>query len=111
MTPVIIYTSTQACPPALNLALKMRAKGHQLRTLGQMPTPLPARTASLRLELAALQQDERTIRWVLGQYAEGLRLPDASRESGLRDDLAVTLWRLDTVTLTLQALATKPGLA
>ena len=92
----------------LDLALRLRAQGYQLRSLGQLPRPQPARVASLRLELAGLLQDERTIRWVLSQYAEGLRLPDACRERDLRDDLAVTLWQIDTVTATLQALATAP---
>ena len=105
MACVILYASTQACPPVLELALRLRAQGHQLRTLGQLPTPLPARVASLRLELAGLQQDERTIRWVLSQYAEGRRLPDACRETDLRADLDVTLWRLSTVLATLHALA------
>ncbi|MGI4862962.1 MAG: hypothetical protein ACRYFZ_03510 [Janthinobacterium lividum] len=111
MACTILYTSTQACPPVLDLALTLRAKGYQLRTLGQLPTPLPARRASLRLELAGLQQDERTIRWTLSQYREGLRLPDACREADLLSDLDVTLWRLAAVAATLQALATQPALA
>lgn len=111
MPSVIIYSSTQACPPVLDLALSMRAKGHQLRSLSVLPTPLPARAASLRLELAGLLQDERTIRWTLSQYADGLRLPDSCRECDLRDDLAVTLWRLSEVTATLQALTPKAVLA
>ena len=104
MACVILYASTQACPSVLDLALTLRAQGHQLRTLGQLPKPLPARVASLRLELAGLQQDERTIRWVLSQYAEGLRLPDPCREADLRADLNVTLWRLSAVTATLNVL-------
>jgi hypothetical protein len=104
MPAVIIYSSTQACPPVLDLAFRLRAKGHQLRTLGQLPKPLPARTASLRLELAGLQQDERTIRWVLSQYATGRRLPDTRHERDLQDDLIVTLWRLSSVQTTLQAI-------
>jgi hypothetical protein len=104
MSFTVIYSSTQACPPVLDLAFRLRAKGHQLRTLGQLPKPLPARTASLRLELAGLQQDERTIRWVLGQYAAGRRLPDARHQGDLQDDLVVTLWRLSAVRATLQAI-------
>jgi len=108
MAYTIIYASTQACAPVLDLALRLRAQGHQLRTLGQLPKPLPARVASLRLELAALLQIERTICWVLGQYAEGLRLPDPCHERDLRDDLCVTRWQLDQVRATLHALATTP---
>lgn len=104
MPSVIIYTSTQACPPALDLALALRANGHQLRTLGELPTPRRARLASLCLELAAWQQDERTLRWTLAQYAEGLRPPDADREDALRADLEMTLGRLRTVTATLHTL-------
>ena len=100
----ILYASTQACAPVLELALRLRAQGHQLRTLGQLPKPLPARLASLRLEQAALQQDERTIAWVLSQYAEGRRLPDAAHEADLHADLDVTRWQLATVTATLQTL-------
>ena len=102
---VVIYASTQACAPVLDLALRLRAQGHQLRTLGQLPKPLPARVASLRLELAALQQIERTIGWVLSQYAAGLRLPDAARERDLRADLDVTRWQLGQVQATLGELA------
>jgi hypothetical protein len=105
MAYTIIYASTQACAPVLDLALRLRAQGYQLRTLGQLPKPLPARVASLRLEQAALQQIERTICWVLSQYAEGLRLPDASHECVLRDDLDVTRWQLAGVAATLQELA------
>jgi len=103
MPAVIIYSSTQACPPVLDLAFSLRAKGHQLRSLSQLPKPLPARTASLRLDLAGLQQDERTIRWTLSQYQQGLRLPDAGRERDLHDDLVVTLWQISQVTAKLQA--------
>ena len=106
---VVLYASTQACAPVLELALRLRAQGHQLRTLGQLPTPLPARRASLQLELAALLQDERTIRWVLSQYAEHRRLPDASHERDVRADLDVTLWQISTVTATLQALGAEPA--
>ncbi len=108
---VIIYASTQACPSALDIALTMRAKGHELRPLSLLPRPRPVRLASLQLELAALLQDERTIRWVLSQYAEHRRLPDASRERDLKSDLEVTLWRIDTVMATLQGLAIQPVLA
>ena len=109
MPAVIIYSSTQACAPVLDLALALRFNSHQLRTLGQLPKPQPARVASLRLDLAALMQIERTIRWVLGQYAEGLRLPDASRERDLRCDLNVILWEIDNVLAALQAV--KGGVA
>jgi hypothetical protein len=105
MPHVVIYASTQACAPVLDLALRLRAQGYQLRTLGQLPKPLPARVASLRLDLASLLQIERTICWALSQYAEGRRLPDAARECDLRADLDVTRWQLATVTATLQALA------
>ena len=103
MPAIIIYTSTQACPPVLELALCLRAQGHQLRTLGQLPRPRPVRVASLQLELAGLQQDERTIRWTLSQYTEGLRLPDAARVDDLQADLEVTLWRQRVVRATLLA--------
>lgn len=103
MPAVIIYSSTQACAPALDLALALRANLHQLRTLGELPKPQPARLASLQLELAGLQQDERTIRWVLGQYAEGRRLPDPTHERDLKSDLDVTLWQIEQVTAKLQA--------
>ncbi len=95
MPVVVIYSSTQACPPVLTLALDMQAKGHVLRTLRHLPPPRPMRLASLQLELAHLHQIERTIRWTLSQYAEGYRLPDAQRESDLRADLEVTLWQID----------------
>jgi hypothetical protein len=109
--PVIkIYTSTQACPPALDLALRLRAQGHQVRSLSELPTPRPGRLYSLQLELAGLQQDERTIRWVLSQYAEGRRLPDAARERDLRSDLEVTLWQIENVTTWLGALKGGPRL-
>jgi hypothetical protein len=100
----ILYASTQACAPVLNLALSLRAKGYQLRTLGQLPKPLPARLASLRLDLAGLLQIERTICWVLSQYADGRRLPDAAHERDLQADLDVTRWQLSGVQATLQAL-------
>lgn len=103
MPVTIIYASPQACAPALTLAFALRAQGHQLRTLGQLPKPQPARVASLQLERAGLQQDERTIRWVLGQYAEGRRLPDAAHERDLKSDLDVTLWEIAQVTAKLQA--------
>jgi hypothetical protein len=109
MPAIILYASTQACAPVLDLALALRAQGHQLRTLGQLPKPLPARVASLRLERAALQQIERTIRWVLGQYAEGLRLPDAARERDLRADLEVTRWQLSQVADKLRAVGEEPA--
>lgn len=105
MPHVVIYASTQACAPVLDLALRLRAQGYQLRTLGLLPKPLPARVASLRLEQAALQQIERTIRWVLAQYAEGLRLPDPARERDLRADLDLTHWQLSQGQATLRALA------
>jgi len=108
MAYTIIYASTQACAPVLDLALALRAQGYQLRTLGQLPKPLPARVASLRLDLASLLQIERTICWVFSQYAEGLRLPDASRERDLRDDLSVTRWQLQQVTASLHALPVPP---
>lgn len=108
MPAIIIYTSTQDCAPVLALALRLRAQGHQLRALGQLPQPQPARLASLRLELAALRQIERTIRWVLGQYAAGLRLPDAHHERDLQADLDVTLWQLATLTATLNTLKGNP---
>jgi hypothetical protein len=54
-----------------------------------------------------LQQDERTIRWVLSQYAEGRRLPDADRERDLRSDLAVTRWQIENVTAWLASLPKK----
>lgn len=104
MPAVIIYSSTQACPPALDLALNLRAKGYQLRSLSELPAPRPGRLCSLQLELAGLQQDERTIRWVLSQYAEGRRLPDADRERDLRSDLEVTLWQIENVTAFLAQL-------
>jgi hypothetical protein len=103
MPAVIIYTSTQACAPVLDLALALRFNSHQLRQLGQLPKPKPARLASLRLDLAHLYQIERTTRWVLGQYAEGLRLPSPVHERGLKDDLALTLWEIEQVTAKLQA--------
>ncbi len=109
MPVTIIYASSQACAPALTLAFALRAQGHQLRTLGQLPKPQPARVASLRLELAGLQQDERTIGWVLSQYAEGRRLPDAAHERDLQADLDVTRWQIATVTATLNALQGKPS--
>lgn len=109
MPVVTIYTSPQACAPALNLALALRGKGYQLRTLGQLPQPQPARLASLQLELAGLQQDERTIRWVLGQYAEGRRLPDPTHQSDLKSDLDVTLWQIEQVTAKLQAVEGEQG--
>ena len=48
MPAIILYASTQACAPVLELALRLRAQGHQLRTLGLLPKPRPARVASLR---------------------------------------------------------------
>jgi len=104
MPVVVIYSSTQACPPALDLAFRLRAQGHQVRSLSELPTPRPARLYSLQLELAGLQQDERTIRWVLSQYTEGIRMPDADRERDLRSDLEVTLWQIDNVTAFLAQL-------
>jgi len=109
MAYTILYASPQACAPVLDLALRLRAQGHQLRTLGQLPKPLPARMASLRLDLASLLQIERTIRWVLSQYAEGLRLPDAAHERDLRSDLDVILWETANVLAALQAV--KGGVA
>jgi hypothetical protein len=111
MPAIIIYSSTQACPPVLDLAFRLRAQGHRLRTLGQLPAPRPARRYSLQLELAGLQQDERTIRWVLSQYAEGRRLPDADRERDLQSDLEVTLWQIANVTAFLGALEKPEALA
>jgi hypothetical protein len=102
MPVTIIYTSTQACPPVLELALRLRAQGHELRSLGRLPAPRPVRVASLRLELAGLQQDERTIRWTLSQYAHRLRLPDSAREVDLQDDLVVVCWQIQQVTAKLQ---------
>jgi len=103
MPAVILYSSTQACAPVLNLALRLRAKGHQLRSLVYLPQPQPVRVASLRLDLAHLLQIERTIRWVLGQYAEGRRLPDAAHEADLQSDLDVIRWEIDNVLAALQA--------
>jgi len=108
MACVTLYASTQACAPVLELALRLRAQGHQLRSLVYLPTPQPVRAASLRLEQAALQQIERTICWVLSQYAEGRRLPDAAREADLRDDLAVTRWQLSQVADKLRAAGEAP---
>lgn len=110
MPPVTIYTSTQASPEVLNFALDLQRQGCQvrLRTLGQLPTPQTGRVASLRLEQAGLQQDERTLRWTLSQYAEGYRLPDPAREADLQADLAVTRWQLQRVTTTLNALLPVP---
>ena len=107
----VIYASPQACAPVLELALRLRAQGHQLRSLGQLPKPLPARVASLRLELAALRQIERTLCWVLGQYAEHRRLPDAARERDLRADLELTRWQMRDVTAALEALTPPRALA
>ena len=104
MALLTIYSSTKAWPRVLTIALDLQAKGYQLHTLSRLPKPQPVRVASLRLELAALQQDERTIRWVLSQYAEGLRLPDADRVRDLRDDLDVTLWQLENVKVKLRTL-------
>lgn len=113
MPPVTVYASTQASPEVLNFVLTLQAQGHQvrLRTLGQLPPPCPGRRASLRLEQAGLQQDERTLRWTLSQYAEGRRLPDPAREADLQADLDVTLWQLQRVTGTLHALVGVVGLA
>jgi hypothetical protein len=47
MPAIIIYCSTQACAPALDLAFRLRAQGHQVRSLSQLPTPRPARLHSL----------------------------------------------------------------
>lgn len=105
MPHVVIYASTQACAPVLELALRLRAQGHQLRSLVYLPTPQPRRAASLRLEQAALQQIERTIVWVLSQYAEGRRLPDPTRERDLRADLDVTRWQLSQLQDSRGALA------
>jgi hypothetical protein len=109
MPHVVIYASTQACAPVLELALRLRAQGHQLRTLGQLPKPRPARLASLRLEQAALRQIERTIAWVLSQYAEGRRRPDAAHEADLQADLDVTRWQLQQVAASLHALLPTPN--
>jgi thioesterase domain-containing protein len=109
MPHVVIYTSTQACAPVLDLALALRAQGHQLRSLVYLPAPQPVRAASLRLELAALQQIERTTSWVLSQYAEHRRLPDPAREADLQADLDVTRWQIATVTATLNALKGEPS--
>jgi thioesterase domain-containing protein len=106
---VVIYASTQACAPVLELALRLRAQGHRLRSLVYLPAPQPVRQASLRLEQAALQQIERTIVWVLSQYAEGRRLPDPTRERDLRADLDVTRWQLQQVATSLHALPLTPS--
>lgn len=98
----ILYASTQACAPVLELALRLRAQGHQLRALVYLPAPQPVRQASLRLEQAALQQIERTIAWVLSQYAEGRRPPDPAHERDLRDDLDVTRRQLSQVAARLR---------
>ncbi|MGI4865860.1 MAG: hypothetical protein ACRYFZ_18190 [Janthinobacterium lividum] len=101
-----LYTTS---PTTLQLAALgitgQLAQRVQVLPLSALPAPLPARAASLRLEQAALQQIERTIRWTLSQYAEHRRLPDACREADLRSDLDVTLWQLERVGATLRALA------
>lgn len=109
MPSTVIYSSTQACAPVLELALCLRAQGHQLRSLVYLPAPQPVRQASLRLEQAALQQIERTIVWVLSQYAEGRRPPDPARERDLLADLDVTRWQLQQVATSLHALPLTPS--
>ncbi|MGI4866140.1 MAG: hypothetical protein ACRYFZ_19605 [Janthinobacterium lividum] len=105
-----LYTTS---PTTLKLA-ELGITGHlarrvQVLPFSALPAPLPARTASLRLELAALQQIERTIRWTLSQYAEHRRLPDAAREEDLRADLDCTLWQLQKVEASLRTLAMEAG--
>jgi hypothetical protein len=106
MAPVTLYVSTQASPQVLLFALDVRRQGWSvlLRPLNALPAPRVARLASLRLEQAGLQQDVKTMRWLLLQYAEHYLLPDACHENGLRADLDATLSRLRAVEATLATL-------
>jgi hypothetical protein len=106
MPPGTFFFSTQAGPDLLNFALDLPKQGEEVRILplGLLPPPRAGRVASLLLEQAALQQDERTIRWLLHQYAEHVLLPDACHENGLHYHLDAVCSRLRAVAATLQAI-------
>jgi len=104
-----LYTSSPATLHLASLGITGQlARRVQVLPLSALPAPQPARRASLRLEKAALQQIERTIRWTLSQYAEHRRLPDAAHEDALRSDLDVTLWQLQQVEASLHAVPIPP---
>jgi hypothetical protein len=101
-----LYTSSPATLQLTGLGVTGHlAQRVQVLPLSALPAPRPVRAASLRLEKAALQQIERTIRWTLSQYAEHRRLPDVAHEDALRSDLDVTLWQLQKVEASLLTLA------
>jgi hypothetical protein len=75
MQPINLYTSTQACPKVLNLALDLHLLGRQviLRPLSELPAPTTNRSKRLQLE-----QEQRDVQAMLSTVHHLLEVAKAA---------------------------------